>query len=103
MDVNFFKDCELVMESELIEARKRFVSDSTKAIEIQLKPGGEIPEHGTPESVIFYVLEGGGTLGINGETIEVKPGAVAHCPSEVNKSIVNNGDTLLKVLVVKMS
>ena len=103
MDVNFFKDCEIAMEFELVEARKRFVSESTKAIEMQLKPGGEIPEHGTPESIIFYVLEGSGILGINGETTEVSPGAVAHCPSEVKKFIKNTGDTLLKVLVVKMS
>lgn len=103
MDVNFFKDCEIAMENELVEARKRFLSDSTKAIEIHLKPGGEIPEHGTPESILFYILEGTGLLGINGETTAVTPGAVAHCPPEIKKSIVNTGDTLLKVLVVKMS
>lgn len=103
MEMNVFTDCEVAMESELVEARKRFVSESTVAVELQLKPGGEIPEHGTPESVIFYVLEGTGLLSIDGESAEAVPGVVAHCPSEVNKSIVNTGKTLLKVLVVKMS
>lgn len=103
MEMNVFKDCEVVMESELVEARKRYVSESTVAVELQLKPGGEIPEHGTPEAVIFYVLEGSGELSIAGETAKAVPGIVAHCPSEVNKALVNTGNTVLKVLVVKMS
>lgn len=103
MNINVFDDCDAAMKNELVEARRRFVSKSTVAVEIHLKPGGAIPEHGTPESVFFYILEGSGLLSIDGDTSRVVPGMVAHCPSEVNKSIKNNGDTLLKVLVVKMS
>jgi len=103
MDVNIFKDCEAVMDNNLVEARRRFANDSTAAIEIQLKPGGEIPEHGTPESVFFYVLEGTGLLSVDGITAEVVPGMVSQCGSNVPKSIKNNSQNLLKVLVVKMN
>jgi quercetin dioxygenase-like cupin family protein len=103
MDVNIFKDCEAVMDNGLIEARRRFVSDSTAAIEIQLQPGGEIPEHGTPENVFFYVLEGRGLLSVDGEVAEVSPGMVSQCASNVKKYIKNNSEGLLRVLVVKMS
>ncbi|MBI9099101.1 MAG: cupin domain-containing protein [Spirochaetaceae bacterium] len=103
MNVNLFKDCEIAMESPLIEARRRFVSDSTVAVEIRLKPGGEIPEHGTPESVFFYILEGTGLLSIAGESAQVVPGMVSRCDADVPKSISNHSDALLRVLIVKMS
>ena len=103
MEVNIFKDCEAVLDNGSIEARRRYVSDSTAAIEMQLQPGGEIPEHGTPESVFFYILEGTGLLSVNGEVAEVSEGMVSQCASNVKKYIKNNSDKLLRVLVVKMN
>lgn len=102
MNVNVFKDCDPVMDNGKVEARRRFFSESTAAIELHLQPGGEIPEHDTPEAVFFYVLEGSGILSVDGEKNQIAPGMVADCPSGLKKGIVNNGETLLRVLVVKM-
>lgn len=102
MDSNLFEDCEVALENEQVVARRRYVSDNTVAVEMRLQPGGSIPEHSTPEFVFFYILEGSGTLTIGGESADVYKGMVATCPSDVNKSLSNNSDELLKVLVVKM-
>lgn len=102
MDKNLFDDCEIALESDSVIARRRFVSDSTVAVEMRIQPGGSIPEHSTPESVFFYILEGSGTLTIGRDSADVYTGMVAACPAEINKSICNNGDELLKVLAVKM-
>jgi len=102
MNANVFKECDAVIENEKVVARRRFVSDSTAAIEIQLQPGGEIPEHDTPEAVFFYILEGSGILTVDGERSEVTRGMVADCLSGIKKSLFNNSDELLSVLVVKM-
>lgn len=77
MEMNIFKDCEVAMESELFEAKKRFVSES-KVVE-------NVPVHGKPEAVIFYVLEGSGQLSNDGETAEAVPAVMTHCPFEIKK------------------
>lgn len=102
MKKNLFDECEIALENELVIARRRYVSESTVAVEMRLQPGGLIPEHSTPEAVFFYILEGSGTLTIGGESADVYTGMVASCPAEVNKSISNNSEDVLKVLVVKM-
>lgn len=103
MNVNLFEDCDVALEKKDVIARRRFVNNSTVAVEMRLEPGGSIPEHSTPEDVFFYVLEGSGTLTIGQETKDVYKGMVASCPSGILKSISNNSEDLLKVLVVKMS
>ncbi len=102
MKVNSFGECGAVIENDKIEARRRFISDNTTAIEIRIQPGGEIQEHSTPESVFFYVLKGEGVIGIAGEEKEVIPGIVAECDANVKKYIRNNSMDILTVLIVKM-
>ncbi len=102
MIVNSFEECDSVIENDKIEARRRYESENTTAIEIRIQPGGEIPEHSTPESVFFYVLQGEGLVGIAGEEKNVIPGIVAECDANVKKYIRNNSKDILSVLVVKM-
>ncbi len=102
MRVNSFSDCEAVIENEMVEARRRFVSEKTVAVEIRIQPGGEIPNHSTPESVFMYVLSGNGLISIDGNLKDVTAGMVAECPADIDKFIKNNSKKILILLVVKM-
>ncbi len=92
-----------VLSTELTEGRRLYASDSTAAVIIELKPGGEIPEHATEEDVFFLVLQGEVLLSINGESAYANFQSLIECPRRIPKGMKNNGTGIARVLVVKMN
>lgn len=70
--------------------------------EVELEPGASIGTHlHTAEAEAFYVLEGVATILENdGQARTLLPGEAHLCPDGEQHSLVNNGDTALRVLAI---
>ena len=64
---------------------------------IALAAGTLVPPHAGPE-VFLYVLEGTGHLLAGGETLDLLPGRVVHCPENLSHSL--EATTALRLLGV---
>jgi len=74
---------------------------SLRLATIELKPGAEVPEHNSACEEIYYVLEGKGTIGVDGVDYEVEAGDVVYRAENVwHGPHRNTGDKPLKLLFV---
>lgn len=65
-----------------------------------LEPGKTIEEHVDPYEEIYFIMNGGGVMGVGDETREVKPGDAIWLPRGVPHKLHNNTDGPCQVLVV---
>lgn len=71
--------------AELVEGQKAFVG------KLSLAPGMAVPEHRDPTEEYIFVLEGSGTISIDGTTYEVRKGTAIYMPAGTKVSY-QNGD-----------
>lgn len=68
---------------------------------VELQPNEKVPEHCSYAEEIYYVLEGEGTIGIEGTNYEVEKGDIVYKKANVwHGPHVNKGDKPLKLLFV---
>ncbi len=77
-------------------------TEHAQAVHIELKSGEALKKHVTPVDVFFYVLEGKGTVEIGDETQEVSRDMLIDSPAKIPHRLLNNGDGVFRVLVVKV-
>jgi len=68
---------------------------------VTLHSGEALKLHVTPVDVFFYVLEGQGIIEIGGEREIVPAGSLVPSPARIPHRLINDGDGLFSVLVVK--
>lgn len=85
-----------------VDARKLYDTEHAQAVVITLKPGEKLKRHITPVDVFFFVLEGRGIIEIGDEKQEVGPDTLVDSPAKIPHCWYNQGDTTLRVLVVKV-
>ena len=80
---------------------KMFFDGKNRIIFGKLPVGGSIGEH-THEtnSEIIYILEGKGTVLMDGEYEDVEAGVCHYCPKGHTHSLMNNSDALLTFFAV---
>jgi uncharacterized cupin superfamily protein len=70
---------------------------------VEIQPGEDIPEHdetGRDQEEVFIVLEGSPSLVIDGEKHPAPAGTFARLGIECRRTVVNDGDTPARVLIV---
>jgi quercetin dioxygenase-like cupin family protein len=85
-----------------VSSRMLYDTEHAQAVHIELKPGEALKKHVTPVDVFFYVLEGKGTVEIGDETQEVSRDMLINSPAKIPHRLLNNGDGVFRVLVVKI-
>ncbi len=83
------------------EARRLFADQHVELVWMHLLPGESIAGHINPLRVIFYVLEGEGTLSLSGMQIKLKPTQGIPVERNVMRAWHNHGKTPLRLLVIK--
>lgn len=82
---------------------KNIPSDlKAKSVNLLLDPGKELAMHVTPVDVIFYVIDGSGTVTVGEEKREVKKGDFIDSPANIPHGWLNNSNEELSVLVIKL-
>ncbi|MBP7050579.1 MAG: cupin domain-containing protein [Phycisphaerae bacterium] len=84
-----------------VEVRKLHDTEHAQVMHITLQPGQSLKRHITPVDVFFYVLEGTGTVEVGDEKRRVGPDTLIGSPARIPHCWYNEGDALLRVLVVK--
>ncbi len=85
-----------------VKASKLYDTEHAQAVHITLEPGQSLKRHATPVDVFFYVLEGTGVVEVGDEKREVGPDTLIDSPARIPHCWYNEGDRVLRVLVVKI-
>jgi quercetin dioxygenase-like cupin family protein len=102
--VTIKRDDELQREFDIwVLVRRSLGVESFGLNMVELPPGGSIPEHDETErdhEEVFYVVEGGATLVVDGTDHPAPAGTWARCGPEVRRTVRNDGSGPAKVLIV---
>ena len=71
-------------------------------IHITIKSGESLDKHKNPFDVIFFVISGTGILSIDNEDFKLSQNDTIKITSEKNRGWLNNSDSDLQLLVVKL-
>jgi quercetin dioxygenase-like cupin family protein len=81
--------------------KKLLTATYLEVVYLTIETHGTIAPHALPYPVIFYVLEGSGTLAADDTVFPVTTGSTIECPPEVQRGWENSSATPLKLLVMK--
>jgi len=84
-----------------IDARKIFKGKKTEIVFLSLAAGQSLDKHDNPVHVIFYVLNGHGSIKIADVDYEVKSGDCFSVSPGILRAWCNCGEEELQLLVVK--
>lgn len=84
-----------------VDARMLNDTANTLVSHITLKPGESLKKHITPVDVIFYVLEGRGTVEIGDERRKAGPDTLIESPARIPHRWLNDGEGVVRILVIK--
>lgn len=93
---------EEIPNPHFISARLLHTSEAAQFEHLMLEPGQEQKKHVAYTTVHLYVLEGTGVLEACGESISLSVDMLVEMPSETPHRLVNNGDSRLRLLNVKV-
>ncbi len=96
------KEADLLKNPHGVKVSKLYDTEHAQAIHITLESGESLKKHITPVDVFFYVLEGIGVIEIGEEKKEVGQDALIDSPAKIPHCWYNNGDKVLRILVVKV-
>ena len=85
-----------------VDSRKLFSDKKASIIHLTLQPGEKLLRHITPVDVVFYVLEGTGTVEIGEEKKEVDANTLIESPANIVHCWYNTSKATLRILVIKI-
>jgi mannose-6-phosphate isomerase-like protein (cupin superfamily) len=85
-----------------LDGRKMFTNEKVELVHLTLKPSEEIAPHANPFDVIFFILEGEGKIFYENESFNVRPNTSIYIERDKQRGMRNEGDSVLRVLVVKI-
>jgi len=97
-----WNDVEITQNPHGVDARKLYDTEHAQVVHMILKPGEKLKKHLTPVDVIFYVLEGNGTVEIGDEKQEVGPDTLIDSPAKTPHCWYNESNDILRFLVIKV-
>jgi len=85
-----------------LDGRKMFTNDKVELVHLALKPDEEIVLHANPFDVVFYILEGTGTIYYEDSQVEVEAHSSVDIEKNIQRGMKNTGKYVFRVLVVKI-
>ncbi len=85
-----------------LDGRKMFTNEKVELVHIALKTGEEIASHSNPFDVIFYILEGEGTIFLDDRSLSVEADNCLFVEKNKQRGMKNAGEGIFRVLVCKL-
>ncbi len=85
-----------------LDGRKMFTNSKVELVHLTLKPNEEIALHANPFDVIFYILEGTGTVFYETDSLTVEANNAVIIEKDKQRGMKNSGEGIFRVLVVKV-
>lgn len=102
MESRFVKDIPPVLNVNGMVGTKLYSQPEGEVVHIEFQPGAHLKAHKTPVNVAFFVVEGEATFTIGEETQSFPAGTIVDSPKDIPHAVTNNGDSVLRILVIKM-
>jgi mannose-6-phosphate isomerase-like protein (cupin superfamily) len=84
------------------DGRILFTSPRYELVHLTLQPGEGMEPHVQPMDVVFFVVEGSGSLTIGEELLEINANTTVHVKAGISRAWTNTGNQPLKILVNKL-
>jgi len=84
------------------DGRILFSSDNVELIHLTLQPGEGMDQHIQPLDVVFFVLEGTGSLLVGEDMLIITVNTTVYVKEGAYRSWTNNGPGPLRILVYKL-
>lgn len=98
----YWKNISPVVNANGIHGVKIYSQSEGEIVHLSLEPKAILKAHKTPVNVAFYVLEGVATLEIGDEKRSFVPDTIIDSPKDIPHAVLNEGDAMLRLLVIKM-
>lgn len=85
-----------------LDGRKLFSSADFEMVHLTLQPGEGLAPHAQPIDVVFFVVQGAGTLTVGDENLEIPENTTIHVKSGILRAWTNTGKLPLRILVNKL-
>ncbi len=85
-----------------LDGRKMFTNDKVELVHLALKPNEEIALHANPFDVIFFILDGTGTIFYEETQTKAETNNSIYIEKDKQRGMKNTGNEIFKVLVVKV-
>ncbi|MDD3563574.1 MAG: cupin domain-containing protein [Candidatus Cloacimonetes bacterium] len=102
MESRYYKDLTPVLNANGMIGTKIYVQPEGEIVHLEFQPKAHLKAHKTPVNVAFFVLEGTATLTIGEESQSFPAGTIIDSPKDIPHAVTNEGDTLMRILVIKM-
>jgi mannose-6-phosphate isomerase-like protein (cupin superfamily) len=86
-----------------LDGHKMYSGDKVEIVHLSLKPGEEISLHANPIDVVFFILEGSGTIFFEGESFNVSANNSIYIEKDKQRGMRNSSEDIFRVLVIKIS
>lgn len=97
-----YKDIDPVLNIAGMVGTKIYSQPEGELVHIEFQPNSHLKAHKTPVNVAFFVLEGTATVTIGEESQCYPPGTIIDSPKDIPHAISNDGESIMRILVVKM-
>jgi mannose-6-phosphate isomerase-like protein (cupin superfamily) len=84
-----------------VDVRPLYNHENAQAMLITLNEGESLLPHITPVDVFFFIHRGNGQVRIGDEVEDVNEGMLIESPKDIVHSLINQGEGIFQVLVVK--
>ncbi|MDD3095833.1 MAG: cupin domain-containing protein [Candidatus Neomarinimicrobiota bacterium] len=95
-------DVEIKENKHHLDAREIYHDVHAQIMQLNMKPGEALVPHKTPVDVVFYVLEGCGTVYIGDEHAEADRDTLVESPKNITHYWENTGKQNLRIMVMKI-
>jgi quercetin dioxygenase-like cupin family protein len=85
-----------------LDGRIIFSSPKLEVVHLSMEPGQKIEPHANPVDVLFYIIEGDGTMIYKSEEHLVKEGMSVFIDKGEVRGLINHSEKKLRVLVSKI-
>ncbi|MCK9556648.1 MAG: cupin domain-containing protein [Candidatus Cloacimonetes bacterium] len=102
MESRFYKNIPPVLNATGMVGTKLYSQPEGEIVHIEFEPKAHLKAHKTPVNVAFYVIEGNATVTIGEETNTFPAGTIIDSPKDIPHAVTNEGDSVMRILVVKM-
>jgi len=102
MESRYLKDISPVLNTGGMVGTKLYSQPEGEIVHIEFEPKAHLKAHKTPVNVAFYVVEGTATISIGEEVQSFPAGTIIDSPKDIPHAITNEGETPVRILVIKM-
>ncbi len=95
-------DAPVVFSQEGMIGKGLATHPKAEVVHLTIQPKRRLPLHTMPMPVLFFVIEGTGTLCTAGGADRYTAGTLVECPAGIERGWANESSEVLRVLVVKL-